>query len=306
MTVDVKHFENCEQLFFSVGKCFVIEALMEFVQMDDAKCEPIANGPHSVNIFNEAHQKTYIKGILDKFLDEFIFVAGNRKVADGVWCYGVNIIKSFMMLADFNDAVSTGNGEYISILRKLLLTHFFATPGFNEFAIEMLINILQCEVLLSKAEAHRCKWAATVNWRGGAGHNIEIDLFQENRNCEMKKLIRSMSANKTEKAIERASKASGGVSVIVEAFEKQVNIHPKSGSHTHKSSANDEKLISRDLRSLRPFKEEDSRSFETFVGISHDPTHSLDKIKFKEWIDRHKKNIVLHYPATDEAEESSK
>ena len=97
-----------------------------------------------------------------------------------------------------------------------------------------------------------------------------------------------MGANKTEKAIERASKAFGGVSVIVEAFEKQVNIHPKSGSHTHKSSADDEKLISRDLRSLRPFKE-DSRSFETFVGISHDPTHSLDKIKFKEWIDRHKK-----------------
>ncbi len=120
----------------------------------------------------------------------------------------------------------------------------------------------------------------------------------------MKKLIRSMGANKTEKAIERASKASGGVSEIVEAFEEQATIRPKSGSHTHKSFADDEKLISRDLRGLRPFKEED-RSFETFVGISHDPTHSLDKVKFKEWIDRHKKNIVLHYPATEEAEESS-
>ena len=84
----VKHFEDCEQLIFSVGKCFVIKALMEFFQMDDAKCEPTANGPHSVNIFNEAHPKTYIKGILDKFLDNFFFVAGNRKVADGVWCYG--------------------------------------------------------------------------------------------------------------------------------------------------------------------------------------------------------------------------
>ncbi len=93
-----------------------------------------------------------------------------------------------------------------------------------------------------------------------------------------------MPANKTEKAIERTSKASGGVSEIVEAFEEQ----PKSGSHTHKSSADDEKLISRDLRGLRPFKKE-GRSFETFVGISHDPTHSLDKVKFKEWIDHQKK-----------------
>ena len=242
MTVDVKHFEDCEQLFFSVGKCFVIEALMEFFQMNNAKCKPTANGPHSVNVFKEAYRKTYIKYIVDKFLKEFIFLGGNQKVADGVWCYGANIIKSFMVLADFKDAVSSGNGEYISILRKQLLTHFFATPGFNEFAIEMLINILQCEVLLSKAEAHRCKWAATVNWKGGVGHNIEIDLFQENRNCEMKKLIRSMGANKTDKAIERASKASGGVSKIVEAFEEQVNIRQKSGTHTHKSSADDEKI----------------------------------------------------------------
>jgi hypothetical protein len=72
----------------------------------------------------------------------------------------------------------------------------------------------------------------------------------------------------------------------------------------HKQSADDEKIISVDLRSLRPFREE-GRSFETFVGISHDPTHSLDKVKFEEWIDRHKKNIVLHYPATQEAERSS-
>ena len=60
----------------------------------------------------------------------------------------------------------------------------------------MFINILQCNVLLSEAE--HCKWAATVNWKGGTGKNIEIDLFQENRNAEMKTLIKAMGANKTE------------------------------------------------------------------------------------------------------------
>jgi hypothetical protein len=53
-------------------------------------------------------------------------------------------------------------------------------------------------------EAYNCKWAATVNWKGGAGNNLEIDLFQENRNCEMKKLTTAMGANKTEKAIGQA------------------------------------------------------------------------------------------------------
>ena len=185
--------------------------------------------------------------VVDKFLDEFVFHGGDKAsdkdntedsmesdedVSDGVWNYGV--IKCFMVLLDFKDAVSTGNGNHLSILRKQLLIHFFSTPGFNKFAIEMFINTLQCQVLLSEAEAHHCKCAATVNWKGSSGKNIEIDLFQKNRNCEMKKLIRSMGANKTEKAIERSSKALGGVTKIVEAFEQQVSIKPKSAMHSDK------------------------------------------------------------------------
>ena len=104
-----------------------------------------------------------------------------------------------MLLADFKDAVATGNGEYLSVIRKQLLLHFFSTPGFSEFAIEMFVNILQCQVLLSEMEAYNCKWAATVNWKGGAGNNIEIDLFQENRNCEIKKLITAMGEQTRQK-----------------------------------------------------------------------------------------------------------
>ena len=142
------------------------------------------------------------------------------------------MLRSFLLLADIKDTVATGNGEYLSVVRKQLLAHFFSTSGFNEYAIEMFVNILQCQVLSLEAEAHHCKWAATVNWKGGAGKNIKIDLFQENRNCEMKELINSMGANKTENAISRASKASGGGTIIVEAFESQVCMHQKSSLHS--------------------------------------------------------------------------
>ena len=247
--------------FFSVGKCFVIEALLKFFQMLDAKHRPTANGPHSVLVLTEEYRKTYLTNTLDQFLDEYVFAKEEECVpvddkesepgnGDGVWCYSINVLKSFLLLADVKDAVASGNGEYLSVLRKQLLEHFFATPGFNEFSIEMFVNILQCQVLLSEAEAHHCKWAATVNWRGGPDKNIEIDLLQENRNSEMKKLIKAMEANKTEVAISRASKASGGVTKIVEAYEGQVKMHKMSSVHSHKSSTEDEKLISKDLRDL--------------------------------------------------------
>ncbi|CAB3982271.1 Hypothetical predicted protein [Paramuricea clavata] len=177
------------------------------------------------------------------------------------------------------DAVKSGNGEYLEVLRKQLLVHFFSTPGY-EFAIEMLINILQYQVLLTEAEAHQCKWAATVNWNGGSGKNIEIDLFQENQNSEMKKLIKSMGANKSEQAISRA---------IL--------------SHSHKSALNDDTVILGDLRDLRPFKKVVGREFESFQDISANPTKKFDSAKFQTWIKRHTKNILLHYPVFDNDDE---
>ena len=131
----------------------------------------------------------------------------------------------------------------------------FSTPGYNEFSIEMLINTLQMNVLLSEAEAYQCKWAVTVNSKGSTDNNIEIDLFQENWNCEIKKIIKSMGANKMHKAISRASKASDGVMKVVEAFENQVRMPKQSTSHTHKSAKNDQLLILRDLRALKTFQE---------------------------------------------------
>jgi hypothetical protein len=306
----VKHYEDCEQLFLSIGKCFVVEAFLEFFDMDDETQKPLKNAPNLDASTSDEQKKIDIKNILDKFLDQYIFVAEDEEdppFGDGVCCYSVNVLQSFMLLADFKDAVSSGNGEHLSTLHKQLLLHFFSASGFNNYAIEMLTNIMQSQILLSKAEAHKCKWASTVNWSGGERKNVEIDLFQENRNKDMKAMIKAMGANKSEKAISRASKAAGGVKKIVEAYEKQVPLRRKSLSHhAHKSSATDEKTIMADLRSVRPFKQVDGRRFESFGDISHNPTSPFDEDAFVTWVNRHKSNILKHFPVSeDDSEEDT-
>ena len=247
-------------------------------------------------------QKKYIVNTLDKFIEQYISITEKDQPfgTDGVCQYSVNLLKSFMILADMKDAVATGNGQHLSALHKQLLVHFFSASGFNEYSIEMLVNIMQTHILLSPAEAHQCMWAATVNWSGGHGNNVEIDLFQEIRNKDMKAMIKSMGANKTEKAIQRASKAAGAVKKIVEAFGKQVSIHRKSSSHSHKSSLQDERMIQTDLRSLRPFHQVNERKFESFQDVSHNPTSSLDEGKFVAWINSHKKNMLMHFPISED------
>ena len=73
--------------------------------MADTKQKLTANGPHSIQRFTEAYQKSYVNNILDKFLDEYVFIIDSDDVSeDGVWCYGVNIIQSFLVLTDIKDA----------------------------------------------------------------------------------------------------------------------------------------------------------------------------------------------------------
>ena len=100
---------------------------------------------------------------------------------------------------------------------------------------------------LSEAEAHQCIWASTVNCKGGAGNNIEIDLLQEDRNKSLKKSIKSMGPNKTDNAINKSSRASGGEDKIVENFDVQIKRATQSSSHSHRSTAADKSIVMADL-----------------------------------------------------------
>ena len=294
----------------SVGHCYLIEALLEFFKMDNVNDAPKENNPCPPNDLDDDEKKNHVMAVLDKFLKAFIFSdddddddddSDDENSDDGVSNYAINLLKSFMVLLDCKDAVASGNGEHSALIQKQMLLHFSSVPGFNSYAIEMLVSIIQNNVLLSPAEAHQCKWAALENWKGGSSKNIEIDLLQENRNRDIKGLIRQMGANKTEKAIQRISKAAGGVCKIVDVFEDQVSMRPKSSAHSHKSSLEDEKKLLADLQKLKPFSQTAGRSHDSFVRISSNPLEGFDEIKFGEWLKRHQKNIAMHFPSVDDA-----
>ena len=116
ITSDVKHFEDCERLFISIGRCFVVEALLEFFKMADTKQKPSQNAPNSLD---EEQKDVYIITAVEKFLDKYVFsitdddTTGNEAVndtgdtclKDGVFAYSVDVMVSFLLLADVKDAV---------------------------------------------------------------------------------------------------------------------------------------------------------------------------------------------------------
>ena len=114
-----------------------------------------------------------------------------------------------------------------------------------------------------------------------------------------------MGAIKTDRAIERASKAVGGVRKIVENFDNQICKHPKSSQHSHKSSSSDEKVILNDLRQLRPFTTQANRAHQSFLNMSSEPLQSLNNREFCAWLARHKRNMMAYAPMEDDAEDDA-
>ena len=225
-----------------------------------------------MNDGSDEEKKAQVLAVLDTLIMQYLYPSSHEDSMelshddsmDGIFNYAQNLLKSFMILLDCKDAVASGNGEHLALVQKQMLFHFSSISGFNSYAIEMLISTVQNEDLLSPREAHQCKWAALANWKGGKDKNIEIDLLQENRNADLKGLIRE----NTEKAIGRISRAVGGVQKVV-VFEEQAVIKPKSSAHSHRSSAQHEDKVLHGLYKLKPFSPIIGRSHNSFVGEFH-------------------------------------
>ena len=218
--------------------------------------------------------------------------------------YSLCLLKYYLILLDYKDAVKEGNGERLATLHKVFLPYFKSLPGFNAHAIEMLTSVVQNDIFLTNAEAFHCKWASTPNWKGGSRKNIEIDLLQENRNEDIKKSIKMMGANKRVSAIERSSRSSGGERQIVKNYDQQFSSVPPSSSHIHRSSTTDEVKIMTDLRELKPFNHNPNRKRDSFPDIMADPLATVNHVDLEKWLRRHQRNLMLDAPLVQDEEDS--
>ena len=73
VSADLKHLEGCEQLFLSVGRCYLIELDLHFFDMKDTKDTRRKNRPNYGFLDNEGYKERYFNETMDAFLNENIF-----------------------------------------------------------------------------------------------------------------------------------------------------------------------------------------------------------------------------------------
>ena len=75
----------------------------------------------------DEQKKLFIESTLDKFLEQYVFIEDDQAFeTDSVCHYSVNLVKSFMILADIKDAVATGNGQHLSVLQAVVGSFLFS------------------------------------------------------------------------------------------------------------------------------------------------------------------------------------
>ena len=72
VTIDVKHYEDCEQLFLTLGKCFTVEAQVQFFGMETKDGHITRNRPPYYILDVSENKRQYYDSVLNKFIDQFL------------------------------------------------------------------------------------------------------------------------------------------------------------------------------------------------------------------------------------------
>ena len=118
---------------------------------------------------------------------------------------------------------------------------------------------------------------------------METDIAMYHTFEATKVLINGMGANKTQKAVQRATSSVGGVQCICQSYDKNSDVTTHSTAHFRKTAKVDELCMVQDLKNLQPFQAVPGRWYATFSNIKSSPTLSIDWPAFYQWLYKHKK-----------------
>ena len=219
--------------------------------------------------------------------------ATNSTNSDDMYNYQCSLLEYLMLLGNFQDAVSEGDGSRITRCWKFFLLYLKADGASSrKYCLECLYLLFQINCLLSPRESYRLVWNRSVKRKTGLGGNIPIDLAMEHYIRVVKLLKRKLGPNQNNTStLQRYMKAISFTKVLLEDFDESTGIIQRSGKHTKRSSANDRKKIVEELMSCKAFTPDPKRKYAVFKDFKSSLLADFDFHGFYSWIDQHKKDV---------------
>ena len=269
-----KSVAPCEEFFTLVVEAHILAAAMNLFGMkslDDTPSEEFF--PTESLELDTLQRRRILLDCLHKLSNQFVDV--NLNFSEDVNCeehqqldtvneYVKEVLSLGLLLLEFNDSVSEGDGNRILRCWRYFLPLFKASDRTN-YSVEAFTLLAQEKLLLSPRMVMQLKWSGTINIHGRPGKNIPADLHMEHLNRECKDAISGLGANITDHSIQCVGKCLGRVQSTLLQFDTVNNVKKESGHHTsHTTDIDMGKL----LQQSSVFESKAGRTHRSFPKLS--------------------------------------
>lgn len=214
-------------------------------------------------------------------------------MSDDMQNYQIALLDYGMLVMNFFDAISEGDGAQIIRCWKFFLLHLESDGAQSrKYALEALYLLCQVYAILSPRDAHQLVWNRFHKRKYGSGGNIPLDMALGHCNNFLKSILHHVGPNSTNKrAIDRYCKALTFNKKILENFERTNDILKISGKHVRGPTEEDLKKLVKQLLSEDAFKFVKGREYKFFQGVKRNLLQDLNLHAKYTWINEHERNI---------------
>ncbi len=205
---------------------------------------------------------------------------------DRVFNYCCNLSHWALHLMELEDTAKEGDLDRQIINCKYNIPFFFSHSKLSKYFVENIDYVLKAQYILSPQMRLRVLEGSFVNVKGGKGRNVEADLVQEHSVRNRKDLIRSLGANKSEKAIKCVTNAADAVSYMAHSLDNVLDIKRSGSRHAKFVSDQDIMRVQADLRTLRPFRLTPGRECTGFDSVFRSPFQRINKPLMRQFMRR--------------------
>ena len=214
----------------------------------------------------------------------------NSNQCDDMLAYQKALMEYGLLLLNFKDAISEGDGDRNLRCWKFFLLHLRNDKRSTKYALEALYLMFQVNSLLTPKAAHELIWNRLKICLDG---NILLDLLLEFYNSLLKVAVKKHGPNASQRSIDRISKSITSTKELMDRFDSELHICKRSGKHVAKSSDENLKKIVRDLVDHKAMEYTPGRVYQHYHDMHSSFLWNFDIQDMHMWINNHKKYIEI-------------
>lgn len=214
----------------------------------------------------------------------------DEKGEDAVWNYHMSRLQIGLYFLNLEDAIKHGDGYRLLRCFKFALL-FEYKHRHTKYAYLLLHFFVKFYAVLSQDEALRLLSNRFINYVGGIGNNVPLDLHMEHLNLMLKQLTKNSGGHLTERTIQRNARSLYTISTIMKAVHEDCGKKQPSGHHGGEDPKSSVEIIVKDLITGKVFQHKPGRKgYNSFQNFKKDVIGS-DYRDFFAWA----RNTIKHW-----------